>query len=564
MANCSNKVNWYWCAEIIGTHFFISKKLNTQLMVISFKLKSKLRYSISVVFCTFCLLVTQLAIAQNTPYFPMLANTQWHIQQTTFGPTTYWWYTTMGDTIIGPHTYKKITSNSANYGDSIIYMREDIANQKVYRRYNNYELLLYDFSLQVGQMIFYDGGQCGIGYYNVLIVDSMLVGSGYRKRIFLVPLNQFSSSIYFIEGIGSFGDPMEPVDCVQDPVVSVVCWLQNGQPLHGGSCSSRPPLPQSCSIQTVTEPQTCPQTNDGSAIVYPVGLAPFTYLWQPGNQTTQQITGLSAGSYTVTVTDSLNCSSTDTVVVSILSQPQLTFSSSPINCYGDSSGTIAVNVTGGIAPYQYSWQQSGDTVSAISGLPAGTYAVTIQDAIGCSITDSVVLDEPLFFDAWITVTSLPTCPTCVDGAAIGQVTGGTPPYTPYWTAPASTGQYQSLAFGEGFQLIFCCTDSNNCLACDSSWIQSTTSVLLTESSEQLTLYPNPADRFIQLKSDDQRLLAMQITIRDLTGRVVLHTQIPVGDSVPQVDVGELPQGCYTITLGSGTELRQTEKLIISR
>ena len=81
------------------------------------------------------------------------------------------------------------------------------------------------------------------------------------------------------------------------------------------------------------------------------GTAPYSFLWGSG-QTTEDISSLAAGTYTVTVSDSKNCTATDTITIS---QPAavlaLSSSQTNINCFGESTGAIDLSVTGGIARY---------------------------------------------------------------------------------------------------------------------------------------------------------------------------------------------------------------------
>jgi gliding motility-associated-like protein len=111
------------------------------------------------------------------------------------------------------------------------------------------------------------------------------------------------------------------------------------------------------------------------------GTSPYTYLWSNG-ATTEDITGLKAGTYTVTITDANGCSTTSTSTVEAISVP-ITVTPVVTNTTCTASiGAISLIVNGGTAPYTYLWN-NGATTPNISGLAAGTYSLAITDANGC-------------------------------------------------------------------------------------------------------------------------------------------------------------------------------------
>ncbi|MBI2271892.1 MAG: PKD domain-containing protein [Bacteroidetes bacterium] len=125
--------------------------------------------------------------------------------------------------------------------------------------------------------------------------------------------------------------------------------------------------------------------NNGTATVNPAnGNSPYTYQWSNG-QTTITATGLNSGtSYTITVIDASGCSSTGVKTIQVPIPLNITTSSSNITC--GTSGTAWVTAaSGGVSPYTYNWS-NGITTSSISVSTAGTYTVTVTDAVGCTVT----------------------------------------------------------------------------------------------------------------------------------------------------------------------------------
>jgi hypothetical protein len=145
---------------------------------------------------------------------------------------------------------------------------------------------------------------------------------------------------------------------------------------------------------TLITPVSCFGYSDGKAqISIEKGIAPYSYKWSTGSET-DSATGLQSGNYFVTITDKLNCPNTLAIYIptpEILSVETL----SAVNpqCHDYSNGSITINGQGGIAPYNYGWN-NGLAGGSINDLKAGYYAVTVTDANRCQTTHSVELDNP--------------------------------------------------------------------------------------------------------------------------------------------------------------------------
>ena len=142
---------------------------------------------------------------------------------------------------------------------------------------------------------------------------------------------------------------------------------------------------------------SCNGGSNGTATVSITGgTGPYTYSWLPSGGTNATATGLVAGTYSVTVTDSNGCQITRTVVVA---EPTVlavaSTSQTDVSCVGSSDGQAAVVISGGTAPYTYSWSPTGGTAATASGLIAGTYTVTVIDANGCSLNQTFTIGTVL-------------------------------------------------------------------------------------------------------------------------------------------------------------------------
>lgn len=123
------------------------------------------------------------------------------------------------------------------------------------------------------------------------------------------------------------------------------------------------------------------------------GIPPYVYSWS-NTETTEDISNLSAGTYTVNVTDINGCNDNNFIVISEPSEIIISLAPTDITCFGSTDGKVISTVNGGISPYSYSWS-NGPTTQNITGLPTGNYILTVYDANACTKQDSTIIAEPL-------------------------------------------------------------------------------------------------------------------------------------------------------------------------
>jgi len=151
--------------------------------------------------------------------------------------------------------------------------------------------------------------------------------------------------------------------------------------------------PDSISLSSSATSTLCFGSANGTASVSASGgTSPFTYIWS-NSASIAIISSLTAGIYTVTVTDINGCSST--IFETVTSPDQLTASltSTPATCNGSTDGTALLNVAGGTSPYTYLWSNGATTLS-LNGVTGGTYSVTVTDANNCIASTSVSIQQP--------------------------------------------------------------------------------------------------------------------------------------------------------------------------
>ncbi|MEM6964004.1 MAG: choice-of-anchor L domain-containing protein [Bacteroidota bacterium] len=176
----------------------------------------------------------------------------------------------------------------------------------------------------------------------------------------------------------------------------------------------------------------CNGGNDGTATAEGLGgVAPYTYQWSANanSQTTAIATDLAQGSYGVTVSDANGC--TTATLVNIAEPSPLAiddFIARDVDCYGENTGTLNLTITGGDAPYLFTWSNGANTPT-LEEIPAGTYSITVTDINGCSVVGTQEVRqpaEPLTADI---DTENVSCFGGFDGAIYFFPSGGTQPYT---------------------------------------------------------------------------------------------------------------------------------------
>ncbi len=188
------------------------------------------------------------------------------------------------------------------------------------------------------------------------------------------------------------------------------------------------------------------------------GVAPYTYLWPAlGNSTLSSVSGVSAGTYSVTITDANNCTFIQSVVVNQPTLLSLTSTITPATC-GNANGTATVTATGGTTPYTYNWSNGGTTAST-SGLGNGTHTVTVTDFNGCVATRTVNITNIPGPTAVSGNTSLAGCNLNNGTYTVTGVTGGTPAYSYSVDGVATTSVTTGLGAGTHNILV---SDANGC------------------------------------------------------------------------------------------------------
>jgi gliding motility-associated-like protein len=275
---------------------------------------------------------------------------------------------------------------------------------------------------------------------------------------------------------------------------------------------------------------TCNNVCNGTATANPIGgTGPYSYIWTPGNFSTQSISGLCPGTYTVVVTDANNCTSQQTVQITQPNPLQTTATVTNVTCNGNCNGGASIAVTGGTSPYAYLWLPGNQTTSSISGQCAGTYTVVVTDAAGCTTNRVVTITQPNPLTVSINATQL-LCNSSCNATAAAAVSGGTAPYSYIWMPGNQiSASITGLCAGNYTVNI---TDAAGCIANNSIIITQPTPFTVNAST-------NNVECFGQCNGD------VSLTVSGATGPYS-YSWAPGGQTTPFVN--GLCASIYTVTI----------------
>jgi gliding motility-associated-like protein len=308
---------------------------------------------------------------------------------------------------------------------------------------------------------------------------------GSNKNIYV-----FDPSLTLVNTIGGLPD-----------VVYDLSLSKNGQIIAcGGSKTNKAfvaAVNNICSSATgglsvaVTQPSCGTPSGSASATVSFCG-APYIYSWSDGSST-QTVSNLPPGNYTVNVSGSVTCPFTYSVTGTFtinppVNTPSATNTPADVTCNGGCNGSITINPTGGVLPYTYSWFPSGGSGQIASGLCPNIYTCTITGNNGCFTTQTATINQPAVL-AIAPAQANVKCNGGCTGTASPVVTGGVGPVTYVWSGAGYSGGGQGTATATGlcagiYSVVV--TDANSCPITVPAFVISQASPFSATSSASLT------------------------------------------------------------------------------
>ena len=230
--------------------------------------------------------------------------------------------------------------------------------------------------------------------------------------------------------------------------------------------------PDSLMIAATVIDANCGTANGTILVQVTGGNAPYQFAWSNGT-TEMSLYNVVAGTYTLIVTDAMNCTNSYTGTVSTISSLNANLIEIDAKCFGENSGSIQAVVSSGFAPFTYDWSDGQTSPTAID-LTAGTYSVTITDMYGCQVTLNGTVNQPDSLYAIVTSSVYAggyniSSNNGSDGYLNTQVFGGTSPYSFNWTGPSNfASTNQNLANLQDGAYALYLTDVNGCAFSTSS------------------------------------------------------------------------------------------------
>jgi hypothetical protein len=215
---------------------------------------------------------------------------------------------------------------------------------------------------------------------------------------------------------------------------------------------------------------SCNGSNDGNIDLSTLGgHPPYSYVWNNGD-VSEDLSNLNAGVYSVIITDTNECSTSETIILNEPS-PLLVIDSLSdyngynISCNSYSNGAINLNVSGSVPGYTYLWN-NGSISEDLTGISAGIYSIDITDSNLCVISTVFNLFEPSIIEVIPTLSEINgynICNGSQDGFIQLVINGSVPSYNVQWSNGATTQYLDSLVAGTFYYSV---TDQNGCITSD--------------------------------------------------------------------------------------------------
>ncbi len=305
----------------------------------------------------------------------------------------------------------------------------------------------------------------------------------------------------------------------------------------------------------------CGSNGNGSALAtVSGGSGNYVYSWTPGGQTTQSVSGLSSGSYSIQVTDnSGGCITIATLTITAFPSVTAVVSHTNVACSGG-TGAASVNVTTGTPAYTYSWSTNPIQAGVLAtGLGANTFTVLITDAAGCTSTPTVSIAQSGSLISF-TTSSTNTTIGSSSGTASVVATGGSPGYTYSWSMGATTQNVTGLAAGS---YTVCITDSYGCDTCSVILIQEFDPSGISKSLNKYNIhvYPNPFHSQIAIDFRQMNKNKVHLQVLNIIGEPVYSEEFYISKgSEKLIDTSSMANGIYIISIAINSDTYFTKMI----
>lgn len=216
------------------------------------------------------------------------------------------------------------------------------------------------------------------------------------------------------------------------------------------------------------------------------GTQPYTYALNGAAQNVGMFTGLAPATYQLKVTDKQGCALSLSTAISEPVRLAMTVSADPVKCFGEATGAITLNVSGGKGAYSYTLNAlPAQTTNRFDHLTKGNYLLTVKDGNGCKLADNAVISQPEPL-SYTRVAIDPVCSYSADGSIEVTLKGGTPPYNYSWSGN-TTAPSPKISNLKGGVYFINMTDANGCQLNDNIRLTQPAAIVLNLGLKDTTL-----------------------------------------------------------------------------
>ena len=310
--------------------------------------------------------------------------------------------------------------------------------------------------------------------------------------------------------------------------------------------------PLEITVQSTVNESNCFGESDASIKVWASGgTGSYTYNWW-NSDTGQTINGLSIGSYEVLVSDANQCETIASVTVGEPALLSYTYQFSNVTCYGDNDSEIDLSVKGGTAPYDYKW--SNDEVSEdLTGLPSGSYSVTITDNNGCVTIGTIDITEPEKVEAKFDIASnMVLLSDGVNGIFTNTSTGAESYEWDFADGSYSTEENPVHTYTEaGYYQVYLTATNGSCSSQANAPIEVIDNGVGVDSKtrpdHEISIFQSDAKLFVNFNFDQAQ--DVDVSIFNMEGQYIVHSdQISVINETVSYDLPDGASGLYFLRI----------------